>query len=106
MYQQIKLHPDDWNFQRILWLDRLHNLITYQLTTVMYGLVCAPFLALRTFNQLMIDERAKFPLAVSVLQHRRYVDDLFGGNGSVHHTCEIVKQLNNLCMAGDFPFQK
>jgi len=70
MYRQIKVHSEDWNFQRILWLDQSHNIVMYQLTTVTYGLVCAPFLALRTLNQLVIDEGAKFPQAVPILQRK------------------------------------
>ncbi|KMQ84755.1 gag-pol polyprotein precursor, partial [Lasius niger] len=96
MYRQIKVHPADWNFQRILWLDQSHNIVTYQLTTVTYGLACAPFLALRTLNQLIIDEGTNFPLAIPVLQHGRYVDDLFGGSDSIQHARDIAKQVNQL----------
>lgn len=28
MYRQIKVHLDDWNLQRILWIDQSHNFIT------------------------------------------------------------------------------
>ncbi|XP_011264271.2 uncharacterized protein LOC105256226 [Camponotus floridanus] len=106
MYRQIKVHPTDWNFQRILWLDESHHTVTYQLTTVTYGLACAPFLALRVLNQLVSDEGSNFPLAVPILQRGRYVDDLFGGSNSIHHAREIVRQLDQLCMAGGFPLQK
>lgn len=106
MYRQIKVHPTDWNFQRILWLDESHHIVTYQLTTLTYGLACAPLLALRVLNQLVADEGANFPLAVPVIQRGRYVDDLFGGSNSIQHACDIVKQLNQLCMAGGFPLQK
>lgn len=34
------------------------------------------------------------------------VDDLFGGSNSLQHAREITKQVNSLCMAGGFPFQK
>lgn len=69
-------------------------------------MACAPFLALRTLNQLVIDEGAKFPQAVPILQRGRYVGDLFGGSDSIQHAREIVEQLNQLCKAGGFPLQK
>lgn len=68
MYRQILVHPDDQKYQRILWLDHAHHLITYQLSTVTYGLACAPFIALRTFSQLIKDEGSKYPQASPVNQ--------------------------------------
>ncbi|XP_018404638.1 PREDICTED: uncharacterized protein LOC108781221 [Cyphomyrmex costatus] len=106
MDRQIDIHPDDWDFQRILWCDQSPNLKTYQLPTVTYGLACAPFLALRAIQQLLTDEGSKYPLAVPCLQKGRYVDDLFGGAYSIEKTQEIVTQLNQLCTAGGFKLKK
>ncbi|XP_018376534.1 PREDICTED: uncharacterized protein LOC108769825 [Trachymyrmex cornetzi] len=106
MYRQIKLHKDDWTFQWILWLNRDGDVETYQLTTVTYGLACAPFLALRTLAQLIEDEGDTFPLAVPSLKQGRYVDDIFGGADTIPQVKEIVRQVNSLCMAGGFSLQK
>lgn len=106
MYRQIKLHQKDWNFQRILWIDQTGQIHKYQLTTVTYGLACAPFLALRTLAQLVEDDGAKFPLAIPVLTKGRYVDDLFGGADSIQQAQNIVQQVTQLCMAGGFPLSK
>ncbi|XP_011879618.1 PREDICTED: uncharacterized protein LOC105568508, partial [Vollenhovia emeryi] len=106
MYRQIKVHPDDWKYQRILWINPDNNLVTYELTTVTYGLVCSPFLSLRTLQQLIEDEGEKFPLAVPSLKRGRYVDDIFGGVDTIDKAQEIAHQLNHLCMAGGFRLQK
>lgn len=106
MYRQIKVHPDDWDFQRILWIDQNQEISTYQLSTVTYGLACAPFLALRTLAQLVEDEGTKFPLAIPSLTKGRYVDDIFGGADSIKQTQEIILQLISLCKASGFPLQK
>ncbi|XP_011880277.1 PREDICTED: uncharacterized protein LOC105568876, partial [Vollenhovia emeryi] len=45
MYRQIKIHKDDWELQRILWMDDQLNEVPYHLTTVTYGTKAAPFLA-------------------------------------------------------------
>lgn len=105
MYRQIKIHYEDWAFQRILWMNQQGRVIPYQLTTVTYGLACVPFLALRTLEQLILDEGTNFPLAIPVLRKGRYVD-IFGGSDSIHEAQEIVKQLNQLCMESGFPLQK
>jgi len=38
MYRQIKIHPEDWDFQRILWMHH-KKIQAYQLTTVMVSYV-------------------------------------------------------------------
>ncbi|XP_029666087.1 uncharacterized protein LOC115237287 [Formica exsecta] len=106
MYRQIKVNSEYWNFQRILWINQSNDIITYQLTTVIYGLACTPFLALRTLKQLVDDEGDKFPLAIQVLTKGRYVDDLFGGSDTIQQAQKIIKDVNQLYMAGGFPLQK
>lgn len=106
MYRQIQVHPEDLKFQRILWVDQTNHLRTYELTTVTYGLSCAPFLALRTLLQLVEDEGNKYPRAIAPLTKGRYVDDIFGGADSLDDTLQIIEQLNQLCRAGGFRLQK
>ncbi|XP_029679590.1 uncharacterized protein LOC115245421 [Formica exsecta] len=36
MFRQIQVHPDNWDLQRILWVDDQLNIIPYQLTTGRY----------------------------------------------------------------------
>ncbi|XP_071635052.1 uncharacterized protein [Temnothorax longispinosus] len=74
MYRQILAHPDDWDFQRIIWIDKLGRLIIFLLLTVTYGLICAPFLALRAFEQLILDEGKRFPLAIPTMKNGRRLD--------------------------------
>jgi len=106
MYRQIKVHQEDWNYQRIVWKKQDSKISTYQLTTVTYGLACAPFLALRAITQLIEDEGERFPLAIPPLTKGRYVDDIFGGSDSIQQTRDIIEQLVTLCTAGGFPLQK
>ncbi|XP_011160887.1 uncharacterized protein LOC105196572 [Solenopsis invicta] len=91
MFRQIKVHSEHWPFQRILWKD--DKMRTYELTTVTYGLACAPYLSLRVFLQLIRDEGKKYPLAVPVLEKGRYVDDIFGGADTIEQ--EQEKLLSN-----------
>ncbi|XP_071581890.1 uncharacterized protein [Temnothorax nylanderi] len=107
MYRQILIHPDDWNYQRILWMDQLlKTIIIFALITVAYGLTCAPFLALRSFIQLIRDEGHRFPLALPTVKKGRYMDDFFGGADTVREAELVVQQVDHLCMAGGFPLRK
>lgn len=106
MYRQIMVHPEDRDLQRIYWHDAEGQLRSYRLTTVTYGLNCAPFLALRVLQQLIEDEGHRFPRAVLPMSRGRYVDDVFGGAESLNEAKEIIHQLKQLSSAGGFPLQK
>ena len=106
MYRQVKVHEDDWDLQRILWIDNELKETAYKLTTVTYGTKAAPFFAVRALLQLVDDERRRFPLAVPSFEHGRYVDDIFGGADSTQELIEIAQQLKALCKAGGFPLAK
>lgn len=106
MYRQVMTDPDDHRFQRILWKDNTGILLTFELTTVTYGLRCAPFLALRTLNQLVLDESHRFPLAVPPMTKARYIDDILGGGDSIEEIRDVACQVNQLCQAGGFPLHK
>ncbi|XP_011884075.1 PREDICTED: uncharacterized protein LOC105571217 [Vollenhovia emeryi] len=71
MDRQIQTHKDDWELQRILWMDNQLNEVPYHSTTVTYGTKVAPFSALRSLLQLTEDEGHSFPLAVPVITHGR-----------------------------------
>ncbi|XP_071057061.1 uncharacterized protein [Onthophagus taurus] len=73
MYRQIRLHTDD----------------SYQLSTVTYGLACAPYLAIR-LHQLADEHDQSQPL----------------GGDDVEEAQEIIFQLNRLLTAGGFTVRK
>ena len=64
MFRQILVHPDDANWQHILWKeDASAPLIDFKLLTVTYGTAPAPFLAIRTLLQLASDGENLYPNA-------------------------------------------
>ncbi|XP_014216534.1 uncharacterized protein LOC106645234 [Copidosoma floridanum] len=79
MYRQIKVHPDDWDLQQIIWHIKTHEEAHFQLTTVTYRKRPAPFLATRSLLQLVKDKGHRYPQAARILTSGRYVDDIFGG---------------------------
>lgn len=106
MFRQINVHPEDWDYQRILWTDDNQQIVPYHLKTVTYGTRSAPFLAVRVLQQLIEDEGKNYPIAVPALKFGRYVDDIFGGSDSISELLQIAEQLKHLCMAGGFPLAK
>ncbi|XP_043285716.1 uncharacterized protein [Venturia canescens] len=78
MYRQILIHPDDQEFQRILWFDSNNEQISYKLTTVTYGLSCAPYLAIRELwlAKLQWDDLLPERLQLRWWQFRESLSDL------------------------------
>ncbi|XP_018368765.1 PREDICTED: uncharacterized protein LOC108764860 [Trachymyrmex cornetzi] len=106
MYHQILVHPDDQRYQRILWRHVSDPIREFSFKTVIYGLACAPFLAIRTLCQLADDEGGHFPRGADALRRDCYVDDIVTG---VHHKSDAVTlqaELRQLCMAGGFSLRK
>ena len=81
MYRQIQIHPDDRKFQRVFWYHQ-GEIKPFELNTVTFGVSSAPFLAIRTLQQLADDESSDFPRASAFLKRDMYVDDLLTGADS------------------------
>lgn len=81
MYRQILIHPEDRDYQRILW-SQSGTPLDFQLCTVTYSLSCAPYLALRVIQQLASDEEKNFPQAAAIIRNSTYVDDILSDTDS------------------------
>ncbi|KAL7286993.1 hypothetical protein TKK_0018791 [Trichogramma kaykai] len=65
----------------------------FELTTVTYGIACAPYLALRVINQLAEDEAIRFPIGSKILKENMYVDDALVSCDSVDATVQARRDL-------------
>ncbi|CAB0044667.1 unnamed protein product [Trichogramma brassicae] len=92
MYRQIWIDKRDLDWQRVVWSPSSSDPIQhFRLLTVTYGTSCAPYLALRTIEQLCTDEGAQFPAAtVAILRDRCARSG--GSTGSPRPTDPIDKQ--------------
>ncbi|XP_012232189.1 uncharacterized protein [Linepithema humile] len=107
MFRQIMMHPEDADYQRILWRPSSQSSIqSYRLRTVTYGTAPAPYLAIRVLHQLVEDEGHQFPLARSILLHETYVDDILFGAGDIDTANAMRVQLVNMLAAGGFCLRK
>ncbi|UYV66679.1 K02A2.6-like, partial [Cordylochernes scorpioides] len=107
MYHQIRIHPEDADYQRILWRPSPEEpVVDYRLLTVTYGTTLAPFLAMRTLQQLAEDEGQNYPEASRVTLNDFYVDDLLTGAQTIAETKELIDQLKDLMKKGGFHLRK
>ncbi|GFU53640.1 integrase catalytic domain-containing protein [Trichonephila clavipes] len=83
MFRQILVNEDDVEFQRTFWRETPEEpLKEYGLLTVTYGIACAPYLSIRTIEQLAEEEMKKFPEASKFDLEDFYVDDRITGTNS------------------------
>ncbi|UYV78043.1 hypothetical protein LAZ67_15003299 [Cordylochernes scorpioides] len=107
MFRQVRIHPEDADYQRILWRQTPEQPVEdYRLLTVTYGTTSAPFLAIRTIQQLARDECEEFPTASRVVMSDFYVDDLLTGVSSKQEGEELIKQMVGLMSKGSFEIKK
>ncbi|XP_059221542.1 uncharacterized protein LOC131996109 [Stomoxys calcitrans] len=107
MYRQILVNPDHVPYQRILYrASPDEDIQDYQLKTVTFGVNCAPYLALRTLQQLAEDEKEKFPVGSKVLRHNMYDDDCLVGAHSMGEAMEARSQLISILESAGFQLRK
>ncbi|XP_045541882.1 uncharacterized protein LOC123723347 [Papilio machaon] len=113
MYRCIKISDCDQVYQRILWrftngrnTSNKTSIEEYQLTTVTYGTSAAPYLAVRTLQQLAKDERKKYPEASRVTMEDFYVDDCLSGEDDVTSAKKLQDQLIRMLKSGQFKLRK
>ncbi|XP_046145779.1 uncharacterized protein LOC123989147 [Osmia bicornis bicornis] len=101
MYRQILIHPQDRKYQRIFWYHN-NRVRTFEMNTVTFGVSSAPYLAIRTIQQLADDESADFPYASRILKRDLYVDDLLTGANSLEEILTIRDEIIELLKRGGF----
>lgn len=107
MYRQIELHADHQDYQRILWRSSNNQPIKeYKLTTVTYGTASAPYLAIRTLQQLAEDEQSKYPTAANIVNHDFYVDDVMSGGDTISECRRAQKELDKMLRGAGFQLRK
>ncbi|XP_045495987.1 uncharacterized protein LOC123694566 [Colias croceus] len=107
MYRQIVVHEDDSNFQRILWrADPSQPIQHFKLSRLTFGTACAPYLAVKSLQQLARDEESKYPLAAKITLEDFYMDDLLTGCNSEEEAIDIYTEMNQLMSRGGFKLQK
>ncbi|CAK9833170.1 hypothetical protein ANTRET_LOCUS9893 [Anthophora retusa] len=101
MYRQIRVHPNDSLYQRILFRKHPDEKINeFCLDTVTYGI------RIRTLGQLADDEGNQHPAAAAVLKRDFYVDDLLTGANTRQEVAFLRDDLIALLQKGGFLIRK
>lgn len=107
MYRQVLVGNEDADFQRILWRpDPEQPISHYRLLTLTFGTACAPYLAVKSLQQLAKDEQMKYPVAAKITSEDFYMDDLLTGCETEDEAIHIYIEMNKLMKEGGFELQK
>ncbi|GFX27916.1 uncharacterized protein TNCV_3083381 [Trichonephila clavipes] len=107
MYRMILIHESQQPLLKILWKESSEDPVkTFEMKTVTYGTVSAPFLATRTLLQLSRDEEKNFPLAAPVLRENFYMDDVLCGAASLMEAKALKNQLSGILKKGGMELHK
>jgi hypothetical protein len=80
MFRQIRVDPAVPDLHSIVWAPRSDfPPMEYRLKTVTYGTSCAPYLIMRTLQQLAQEGKCRFRLGAGCIESNIYVDYIFAG---------------------------
>lgn len=107
MYRQIQVRDSDADYQRIVWRsDPSQPIRDYKLTTVTFGTSGAPYLAIRTLQQLARDGMKQFPNAAAIALRDFYVDDLLSGCDTINEAIQLQDEIKRLMKKGGSDIRK
>lgn len=74
MYRQIAINKQDTDFQRVVWRKSSDAPIQdFRLKTVTYGTKSAPYLAIKTLQQLALDYKYKYQHGSEIILIKRFL---------------------------------
>jgi hypothetical protein len=107
MYLQVLMNPEDTDYQRILWRkDTSDPVKDYRLLRVTFGTASAPYLAVKTLQQVAEDEGKEYPIASQIIKEDFFMDDLMTGFDTVEEAVDTAKQICEILKKGGFTLQK
>lgn len=107
MYRQVKVAPEDADFQRVLWRDSPNcEMEEYKLVRITFGTASAPYLAVKTLQQIAADESTPYPEVADRVKNDFFVDDLMTGCRTIEEGKMIYKGMSTLLARGGFHLQK
>ncbi|XP_026745741.1 uncharacterized protein LOC113507087 [Trichoplusia ni] len=107
MFRQVLVSPEDADFQRILWRQQESDTLEeYRLLRVTFGTASAPYLAVKTLQQVAKDEAKNNILVAQTINEDFYMDDLLSGTDSVSEALSLSKELSVTLQKGGFQLTK
>lgn len=97
MYRQFWVHPDDAQFQQILWRDNPDDEFElYELRTVTFGTASAPYMAIQGLLLIANAIEKEKPKLAETIRKAFYVDDCLKSVDSIDEALQTKKELTEV----------
>lgn len=107
MYLQVKIHPDQWDLQRLFWRpSTTGDIQEYWLTGITFGLSSAPHSAVRAMIQAARDMRPQYPSGADAIENDFYMDDCLTGAQNVEEAKQLCFEMDSLLKSCGFTLDK
>ncbi|XP_031639935.1 uncharacterized protein LOC116351917 [Contarinia nasturtii] len=107
MFRMVRIHPSQWDLQRIFWRESPNEkLREYHVTVVMYGLASSTFEAVRSMIQCARDYAKSHPNAADIIINCFYMDDGLWGADTIAKLKQLCMQVEYVLKQGGFSLAK
>lgn len=107
MYRMVFVDETQRDLQRVVWRSSPDSEINhYQLATVTYGTNSAAFQAIRSLQQVGIENRSQYPNICEIIMNDFYVDDLVTGTDNINDAILLKNGLSDLLKKYGFKLRK
>lgn len=97
MYRQIKVRPEDRKYQKYLYREKEGEEVqAYQHNMVTFGVTSATYLAVKSLQQLAVEEKEKFLKVAEIVLKDFYMDDGMSGADTEQECIELCNDLRDL----------
>ncbi|XP_073961416.1 uncharacterized protein [Choristoneura fumiferana] len=102
MFPQVKIIPRDRDAQRFLWRSKNGILREYRMSSMIFGAVCSPFIALYIKNKNAKMLEPSYPTACKAIIEDHYMDDYLGSYPSIADAAQLAADVITVHKAGGF----
>lgn len=107
MFRQVRIVPEQYDLQRILWRENPNEPIKeYQMTVITYGMTASAYNAVRAMQQCGEDHRIQYPKAYDAISKGFYMDDYVDSFNSIGEAIDTRQEVEASLDHGGFTLAK
>ncbi len=105
-FLSIKLHPEQQNFFRFLWVTPTNHIITYKFTSLIFGSAASPWVSSTVLWKVLEKFEEEEPDLVERIRRSIWVDDILLSVESIKEGQEVVRRMQAIFQTASFHLAK
>lgn len=107
MFRQVRINPEEYSFQRILWRDEPSQpLKQYFITVVSWGMTSAGYNSVRALQQCGHDGAKEYPFGSKIALNDFYFDDMLSGADDEQELILQQREVSDLLLTAGLELSK